>query len=106
MVSVATGLDIPIKLAWPKSLVLSSAAGFTILGLGDIVIPGAFITLSLRYDLSRSAKQDWREKFDKPYFTASLIAYILGLGTTMAVMHTFKAAQPALLYLRYGHMSW
>ena len=28
-----------------------------------------------------------------------MIAYVAGLGVTMAVMHVFKAAQPALLYL-------
>lgn len=38
-------------------------------------------------------------KFARPYFTACATAYILGLVTTVVVMHTFKAAQPALLYL-------
>jgi len=33
------------------------------------------------------------------YFITGFVAYILGLGTTIAVMHIFKAAQPALLYL-------
>jgi minor histocompatibility antigen H13 len=37
--------------------------------------------------------------FDKPFFRSAMIAYVLGLGTTMVVMHFFKAAQPALLYL-------
>lgn len=37
--------------------------------------------------------------FTKPYFTSAMIAYVLGLATTMVVMHFFKAAQPALLYL-------
>lgn len=35
----------------------------------------------------------------KAYFYSGFVAYILGLGTTIAVMHIFKAAQPALLYL-------
>lgn len=39
------------------------------------------------------------DKFCKPYFTASLISYFVGLLTTVVVMHNFKAAQPALLYL-------
>ena len=34
-----------------------------------------------------------------PYFHATYIAYILGLLLTIVIMHTFKAAQPALLYL-------
>ena len=33
------------------------------------------------------------------YFYAGFLAYILGLLTTIGVMHFFKAAQPALLYL-------
>ena len=37
--------------------------------------------------------------FSRPYFWAGIVSYLLGLGTTMAVMHTFRAAQPALLYL-------
>lgn len=81
----------------------------TMLGLGDIVIPGIFIALSLRFDqhLYLSSLSDTKlatftrrdASFPKPYFTATLTAYIVGLMTTMAVMHTFQAAQPALLYL-------
>ena len=40
-----------------------------------------------------------RWAFPKPYFTACFISYISGLLLTMFVMHTFQAAQPALLYL-------
>lgn len=72
------------------------------LGLGDIVIPGMFVSTALRYDLSRSAHKDPRKPYSQPYFTAAAAAYALGLATTMAVMHTFNAAQPALLYLRYA----
>jgi len=35
----------------------------------------------------------------KPYFYSVFLAYIIGLVTTIFIMHTFKAAQPALLYL-------
>ena len=34
-----------------------------------------------------------------PYFSTALLFYLIGLITTMVVMHTFNAAQPALLYL-------
>jgi minor histocompatibility antigen H13 len=100
MVTVAKGLDVPIKLLWPKSLDLSSAQGYAMLGLGDIVVPGTFVALALRYDLYRSG-HDASTPYKKPYFTATLISYVIGLLTTMIVMHNFKAAQPALLYLRY-----
>lgn len=58
--------------------------------------PGIFIALCLRFDQSLSKD---KRRFSRPYFTACMIAYVLGLATTMFVMHTFKAAQPALLYL-------
>ncbi|KAH6913847.1 signal peptide peptidase-domain-containing protein [Coprinopsis sp. MPI-PUGE-AT-0042] len=115
MVKVATTLDLPIKLLWPKSMSFSSERGFTMLGLGDVVIPGTFIALALRYDYARySAKVTkasrsrkgrstaGRLTFNqapKPYFFASLAAYVCGLATTMVVMHVFRKAQPALLYL-------
>jgi len=98
MVQVATTLDIPIKLLWPKSRTFSDKHGFTMLGLGDIVVPGLFIALALRYDYHRSPNASTRS-FSKPYFHAAMFAYVAGLATTMSVMHFFKAAQPALLYL-------
>lgn len=100
MVKVATSLDLPIKILWPKSLVFATERGFTMLGLGDIVVPGMFITLALRYDLSRSAHKQPSQPFAKPYFVTAMSAYVLGLCTTMGVMHFVGAAQPALLYLR------
>lgn len=45
MVAVATQLDAPIKLTY------ESANRSSILGLGDIVVPGIFICLALRFDL-------------------------------------------------------
>jgi len=94
MVKVATTLDVPIKLLWPKSAGFSPARGSTMLGLGDVAIPGVFVALALRYDVHRAATAA-----DKPYFHATLLAYMLGLGTTMGVMHAWGTAQPALLYL-------
>lgn len=74
------------------------------LGLGDVVIPGTFIALALRYDHARflkSASSSSSEgTFSKPYFCATLTAYAAGLVTTMVVMHVFGKGQPALLYLR------
>ncbi|KAI7859643.1 signal peptide peptidase-domain-containing protein [Circinella umbellata] len=110
MVSVAKNFDAPIKVIWPRDIIGylldtgKSEYGFTMLGLGDIVIPGIFVALCLRFDRhmswEREPKGEFRStKFTKPYFTACAFAYILGLATTMFVMHVFHAAQPALLYL-------
>merc|ERR1719486_1815019 len=62
------------------------------LGLGDIVIPGIFVTLMLRFDAARGLPST-------PYFHANLAAYTLGLLATVGVMHFWDTAQPALLYL-------
>ena len=101
MVKVATNLDIPIKLLWPKSVSFATERGFTMLGLGDIVIPGMFVATALRYDYHRASKHGSSAKVEKTYFHGTLFAYAAGLVTTMSVMHFFRKAQPALLYLRY-----
>ncbi|KAG8850043.1 hypothetical protein FRB91_009395 [Serendipita sp. 411] len=98
MVTVAQGLDAPIKILFPKSKFLQSNQ-YTMLGLGDIVVPGFFIAFALRYDLHRSSHQDYQQPFAKPFFAATLVAYVSALILTVMVMHTFQSAQPALLYL-------
>lgn len=118
MVNVAKNFDGPIKILSPNNIIEVVGAiaergfhelpklKFSLLGLGDIVIPGVFVALALRFDqMHASNKQPsldftrYYYHFPKPYFTASLAAYVGGLLTTMGVMHFFKAAQPALLYL-------
>jgi minor histocompatibility antigen H13 len=107
MVTVAKSLDGPIKLLFPRDgLDVDEETGklsLSLLGLGDIVIPGFFLSLLLRFDAHRaqiSTKDlDIHASFPKPYFTSCLIAYVIGLATTLFVMFYFEAAQPALLYL-------
>jgi minor histocompatibility antigen H13 len=103
MISVATSLDLPMKILWPKSTTFSMENGNLMLGLGDIVVPGTFVSLALRYDHFRHTKAHHPAgTFTKPYFNASLVAYVGGLAVAMTIMQTFHAAQPALLYLRYA----
>lgn len=96
MVTVAKSFDAPIKLLMPKD-VFAATYSFSMLGLGDIVMPGVFLALLLRYDSFRAGGR--KINFRQPYFTVGFIGYVVGLATTMFVMHTFRAAQPALLYL-------
>ena len=103
MVSVAKSVEGPIAIRFPKD-VFNRAGGMTMLGLGDIVLPGSMLALALRFDyhlaLERvSPPPTPRSSWPKPYFYTTLAAYVAGLVTTIVVMHTFKAAQPALLYL-------
>ncbi|XP_038978639.1 signal peptide peptidase 1-like [Phoenix dactylifera] len=88
MVSVAKSFDAPIKLLFPTS---DLARPFSMLGLGDIVIPGIFVALALRFDVSRGKQIR--------YFNSAFFGYTLGLVLTIVVMNWFQAAQPALLYI-------
>merc|ERR1712200_117981 len=94
MVTVAKSFEAPIKLVFPQDLLEHGlgATNFAMLGLGDIVIPGIFIALLLRFDNSLKRRSNF-------YFNVTFIAYLAGLGTPIFVMHFFKHAQPALLYL-------
>jgi len=94
MVTVAKSFEAPIKLVFPQDLIEHGfgATNMAMLGLGDIVIPGIFVALLLRYDQSLKRNSNF-------YFYVTFIAYILGLLTTIGVMHVYKHAQPALLYL-------
>ena len=54
MITVATSLDAPVKLLFPRpanDTNSSSQKQFALLGLGDVVLPGTFIGLALRFDL-------------------------------------------------------
>ncbi|KAG5517395.1 hypothetical protein RHGRI_037967 [Rhododendron griersonianum] len=88
MVSVAKSFDAPIKLLFPTA---DSARPFSMLGLGDIVIPGIFVALALRFDVSRGKKSQ--------YFNSAFLGYAVGVVLTIIVMNWFQAAQPALLYI-------
>eukprot|EP00429_Kryptoperidinium_foliaceum_P057442 CAMPEP_0176087662 /NCGR_PEP_ID=MMETSP0120_2-20121206/43889_1 /TAXON_ID=160619 /ORGANISM="Kryptoperidinium foliaceum, Strain CCMP 1326" /LENGTH=402 /DNA_ID=CAMNT_0017421511 /DNA_START=68 /DNA_END=1276 /DNA_ORIENTATION=+ len=106
MVTVAKNLDGPIKLLFPRSFVPNEETGkidLSLLGLGDIVIPGFFLALLLRFDAHiakvGTKKINIHQSFPKPYFHSALVAYVLGLIATLVVMIQFNAAQPALLYL-------
>ena len=94
MVTVAMSFEAPNKLVFPQDLIEHGfgATNMAMLGLGDIVIPGIFVALLLRYDQSLKRNSNF-------YFYVTFIAYILGLLTTIGVMHVYKHAQPALLYL-------
>lgn len=94
MVTVAKSFEVPIKLVFPQDLLERGLGGsnFAMLGLGDIVLPGIFISLLLRFDNSLKRKNNI-------YFYSTFFAYFVGLLITMLIMHLFNHAQPALVYL-------
>ncbi len=109
MVEVAKSLDGPIKLMFPKAIPLEDATkGFNMIGLGDIVIPGIYVALMLRYDIvsyfrkNNDAKEVPFSLSNCKYFIATMLGYTAGIVTTLFIMVVFQAAQPALLYLVPG----
>lgn len=98
MVSVAKAIDIPAKLLWPRapgefSLSAPSRPGdrFSMLGLGDIVIPGLFLALLARLD---------RRFPDRvPLFWPAMLAYALAVAAAMGVLVFTQHAQPVLFYI-------
>ena len=194
MVTVATKIDIPAKLLFPRPLKEHDdpkKQPMSMLGLGDVILPGIMIGLALRFDLYlfylrkqkrksqatgdsaknsaieehtdnmetpavnfkdasytdiktiapaensiskdnasnpfdivkapwRTATGFWGERywtrgvsvrgdmpakdrlFPKTYFHASIFGYIVGMLSTIAVMHIYDQGQPALLYLVPG----
>ncbi|KAL8963910.1 MAG: hypothetical protein Q9183_004854 [Haloplaca sp. 2 TL-2023] len=165
MVTVATKLDIPAKLLFPRPAgpgADPAKPSLSMLGLGDLVLPGMMIGFALRLDLYlfylgkqtkksvlehedastlteedikknpgsfapdpesskrililpsfASATSHWGTRFwtssldpsvqgaifPKPYFVASMWAYVIGLMLTLGVMQITNHAQPALFYL-------
>lgn len=68
--------------------------GYSIIGFGDILLPGLLIAFSLRYDWL--AKKSLRAG----YFLWTMIAYGLGLFITYVALNLMDGhGQPALLYI-------
>lgn len=91
MMVVATGLDIPIKLVMPHLTNYFPTTACSLLGLGDILIPGIFICFMARFG-TEVAKTE-------VYFYAAIFAYTVALLCCGASLWIFNAAQPALLYI-------
>lgn len=105
MVSVAKNFDAPIKLLFPKLL---GSTEYSMLGLGDIVIPGIMVAIILRYDVQKHMNgADFSKGRGKVthatgtprFFYSCFVGYVIGISSTIVVMNVFKAAQPALLYI-------
>merc|ERR1712098_151171 len=100
MVEVATGHSsdeqLPMVLKVPH---LSRDPGrvcyvhtYSLLGFGDILVPGLLLSFAHSYDLLTGIKY-------KLYWSITTIAYILGLVATFISLFLMNSAQPALLYL-------
>lgn len=64
---------------------------FSILGFGDIVVPGFLVAYCHRFDVQIHSRQ--------VYYVACTMAYAVGLLVTFVAMVLMEMGQPALLYL-------
>lgn len=126
MMTVAKNVDAPIKLQFPRDLT-ATPPQYSILGLGDIVIPGIFMSLCLRFDVLKNINLnklnsiiegekkgsldngtfvkyviETANSAPKHYFLSVVIGYLVAIITTIVIMFVFNHGQPALLYLVPG----
>lgn len=83
---------IPMLLKIPR--MFDPWGGFSVIGFGDIILPGLLIAFSLRYD--------WlgNKKIRAGYFVWAMTAYGLGLLVTYVALNLMDGhGQPALLYI-------
>ena len=94
-VAMSPLVSVPTKLLFPRESLEASAFNFSLLGMGDILIPGLLVGLLLRYDTNKGDNN----KGDQSYFKASLVAYACGLLASFLASFLSGEGQPALLYL-------
>ena len=81
MVTVATAYDFPNKLVMP--VILNSEARCAIIGLGDIMIPGLYLSFLDKFG---------SHQYTNSYLYSGLIAYGLSLLVCMGILLIFDAA--------------
>ena len=102
MAYVATNLNLPMKIICPI-LSNSPLQSCSLLGLGDMALPGFFISYCYYYD---------RVKNISIYHITSMIGYCIALGLCLICLIFFHSAQPALLYISpcvlmsVGYVGW
>ena len=114
MITVAKNIEGPIKLLFPKKVDVAGPEDMSLLGLGDIVIPGIFVSLCMRFDFIKAyrkvsdkehTEEELYELFNRTglhYFWACMVGYFVAIVCTIVVMIIFDHGQPALLYLVPG----
>ncbi|XP_028920577.1 signal peptide peptidase-like 2A [Ornithorhynchus anatinus] len=64
---------------------------FSLLGFGDIIVPGLLVAYCRRFDVQTGSSSI--------YYVSCTVAYALGMVLTFVVLALMKKGQPALLYL-------
>lgn len=98
MLKVATGGDdatekLPILFMFPSfsSSYYKYCKGFSLLGFGDVLIPGLLVGFCHGFDMKIRSM--------KIYFIGSTAAYLLGISLTFIALIIMSTGQPALVYI-------
>ena len=93
MMTVATKVEAPVKFLYtaPPSDIPRDYP-FSVLGLGDVVIPGLFVRLTAKVDEVLQPK-------NLSYFSVATAAYATGLAMCFGANEIYHNGQPALFYL-------
>ncbi|KAL4507019.1 hypothetical protein ABPG72_001812 [Tetrahymena utriculariae] len=90
MANVATKVELPMMFYCPK-INPSPIQSCSLIGLGDIVLPGIFVSFCLNFSK--------RMHSNNQYYITCLGGYILGIAICVICLTVYQSAQPALLYL-------
>ena len=103
------GDPLPMLLTIPR--LFDYQGGSSLLGLGDIVLPGLVLSFASRLDEAQKLvastsggrvegrTREESKKIFGGYFGLSVVAYAIGLFMANLAVHIMKMGQPALLYL-------
>ncbi|XP_074862583.1 signal peptide peptidase-like 2A isoform X3 [Carettochelys insculpta] len=99
MVEVAAGPfgnseKLPVVIRVPRleySVLTLCGMPFSLLGFGDIIVPGLLVAYCRRFDV--------QTRSSSVYYGSCTVAYAVGMVLTFVVLALMKTGQPALLYL-------
>ena len=86
-------VDLPIKLLWPYMSHFAMARSCNMIGLGDLVIPGVFMSLAARYDNLHSTRYLFLLTF--MYFTGNFICICVAVIYVAPLLVTGMIASSA-----------
>jgi Signal peptide peptidase len=96
----AGGNPLPMLLAIPK--LFDYVGGSSLLGLGDIVLPGLLLSFAARLDAAKcllGVMGGGRGFCRGGYYGPLVVAYAVGLAMANTAVYVMNMGQPALLYL-------
>ncbi|XP_074862582.1 signal peptide peptidase-like 2A isoform X2 [Carettochelys insculpta] len=85
---------LPVVIRVPRleySVLTLCGMPFSLLGFGDIIVPGLLVAYCRRFDV--------QTRSSSVYYGSCTVAYAVGMVLTFVVLALMKTGQPALLYL-------